>query len=113
MKNLIFAGSSMAINWSLDQAMISFDLAQVAYCGHERTPQHVFRGVTEGFVLTKVIYDPTYDVQGYIGYLPSDSSIYVTFRGTDSVLNTYIDGLFAKTAYNMWPECNCTIHTGF
>ena len=46
---------------------------------------HTFTGVTEGFITTKVVYDATYDVEGFIGVLPSDASIYVTFRGTDSV----------------------------
>ena len=74
---------------------------------------HTFTGPTEGFTLTKVIYNDTYDVEGYIGYLPSDNSIYVTFRGTDSAKNDYVDSLIDKTTYTMWPECNCTVHTGF
>ena len=74
---------------------------------------HTFTGVTEGFITTKVVYDATYDVEGFIGVLPSDASIYVTFRGTDSVLNTYVDGLIDKVAYSMWPECNCKVHMGF
>ena len=107
------ASAALALEWSVDQALISVDLSQVAYCGHELYPSHTFTGPTEGFILTKVIYDPTYDVNGYIGYLPSDNSIYVTFRGTDSELNTFIDSLAEKATYRMWPECNCSVHTGF
>ena len=74
---------------------------------------HTFTGPTAGFTLTKVIYNDTYDVEGYIGYLPSDNSIYVTFRGTNSAKNDYVDSLVDKTTYTMWPDCNCTVHTGF
>lgn len=107
------ASAAVAVEWSINQALISVNLSQVAYCGYELYPQYTFFGPSEGFVLTKVIYDPTYDVNGFIGYLPSDNSIYVTFRGTDSALNDYIDGLIEKTEYRMWPDCNCSVHTGF
>lgn len=100
-------------SWSVDQALISLDLARVAYCGYEHTASHVFTGATEGFDLTTVIYDDTYDIEGFVGVLPSDKAIYVTFRGTASSKNMYIDGLIQKSPYTMWPECeDCEVHTG-
>ena len=73
---------------------------------------HVFKGPTAGFVVTKVIYDPK-DTQGYIGYLPSDKSIYVVYRGSESTKNwiTNLDAI--KIPYTSFPECNCQVHKGF
>lgn len=55
-----------------------------------------------------------WDVEGYIGYLPSDSSIYVVFRGTDSLRNLIMDGDATSSDYEVVPECSgCKVHSGF
>jgi hypothetical protein len=74
---------------------------------------HKYIGTSEGFIPTKVIYNPSNDVNGFIGYLPSDNSIYVAFRGTESLENWMIDFDSSKTKYNLWPECDCEVHAGF
>jgi len=68
---------------------------------------HNYSGAALGFIPTKVIYNPSNDVNGFIGYLPSDSSIYVAFRGTESLDNWMVDFESFKTNYDVWPECNC------
>ena len=50
---------------------------------------------------------------GYIGYLPSDKSIYVTFRGSSSIKNWVTNLDAVKTSYTTFPECNCQVHKGF
>jgi predicted lipase len=51
------------------------------------------------------------DTNGYIGYTPSQSTIYVAFRGSESIKN-WVDNLDAiLTSY---PLCNkCEVHKGF
>jgi len=48
---------------------------------------HTFEQYAEGFVPTALIHDDLTDTSGYIGYMPSNNSIYVCFRGSDSVAN--------------------------
>jgi predicted lipase len=50
---------------------------------------------------------------GFVGYLPSDKSIYVVFRGSSSIRN-WITNLDAyKTPYTSYPACKCEVHKGF
>lgn len=74
---------------------------------------HVYSNETAGFVTTKVIYNKSKDVEGFVGYLPSDNSIYVAFRGSESLDNWLTDFNVDKDKYTMWPECDCKVHSGF
>lgn len=74
---------------------------------------HAYSGAALGFRPTKVIYNPVNDVNGYVGYLPSDDSIYVAFRGTESPQNWQIDFDSTLVNYDLFPECDCYIHRGF
>lgn len=67
----------------------------------------------DGFQLTKVIYNKKNDTNGFVGILPSDSSIYVVFRGSSSIDNWLSDLNFDKDKYTVWPECDCKVHSGF
>lgn len=99
--------------WNQTQAEISLWLSAAADCGWDKIQTHSFKGPTTGFVVTQVLHNPAKDTQGYVGYLPSDQSIYITFRGSESI-NNWITNLNAfKTAYASWPECNCQVHKGF
>ena len=68
---------------------------------------HAYSGAALGFIPTKVIYNPVNDVNGYVGYLPSDNSIYVAFRGTESSQNWQIDFDSTLINYDLFPECDC------
>ena len=63
--------------------------------------------------MTSVIDDPILETAGYIGYLPSDNSIYTIFRGSSNIPNWITDLDTAKTPYTYWPECGCEVHQGF
>jgi len=88
-------------------------LSAAAYCDKDHYQSHVFKGPTAGFVVTYVIYDARHDTQGYVGYLPADQSIYVVYRGSQS-MNNWISNLNAfKTPYTSFAECGCQVHKGF
>ena len=113
-------------------------LSAAAYCGSSSYRSHVFKGPTAGFVVTSIIEDISTDTEGksskdttisylsvgnmlcclffpvgFVGYLPSDKSIYVVFRGSSSIRN-WITNLDAyKTPYTSYPACKCEVHKGF
>ena len=73
--------------------------------GNYETTNFRYTADTADFVYTDTIYDPTNDTEGYVGYLPSDESIYVVFRGSVSAENWITDMDTLKTDYVIWPEC--------
>jgi hypothetical protein len=76
---LLAAASGYSFEYTDAQAQISLQLSQYAYCGVDAYLTMPFEYAAEGFVATKVLHNSIYDVQGYVGYLPSDKSIYVAF----------------------------------
>ena len=98
-----------AYAWTEDQAYISLHLSNYAYCNvaNYETTNFSYTQDTAGFMVTDVIYDSSNDTEGYVGYLPSDESIYVVFRGSVSADNWATDLDTVKTDYVIWPECNC------
>lgn len=118
MKTLISAlvlTSALAQNesWDYSQALISHELSLTAYCGIAEYQSHTFVAPAQDFVVSKVIYDKSNDIEGFVGYLPSDSSIYVVFRGTESLDNWLVDMDSFKSSFDEWPDCNCHVHSGF
>lgn len=103
------------LEFDYQQALISHNLSLTTYCTYLQYLSHDFTGsVAEGFVVTYPIHNNWNDLQGFVGYLPSDNSIWVAFRGTESWDNYWkidFDDIFMK--YDEFPECNCYVHTGF
>ena len=97
----------------ISKAEISLQLSLAAYCGKDKYTSYEFKSAADGFVVSIVVYDQSRDVEGFIGYLPSEQSLYIVFRGSESAENflTDFDGL--KDPYLDWPECNCEVHSGF
>ena len=90
------------------QARISLHLSQDAYCGKAVYLTQHYSGVLAGFVATKVISNLVDDVEGFVGYLPSDKSIYVVFRGSESIRNWITNLTVDKTNYTTFSDCtNC------
>lgn len=48
-----------------------------------------------------------------LGYLQSDQSIYIVYRGSFSARNWIVDLEAWKTEYTSFPECKCEVHKGF
>lgn len=99
--------------FSMPQANTSVWLSAATFCDKSTYLTRTFQGPTKGFVATYVIHEDVTDVTGFIGYLPSDKSIYVVFRGSSSIQNWISDLDALKTAYTSFPECNCQVHKGF
>lgn len=109
------SATTLATNkaYSSTEAAKSLQLSEYAYCGHSLYDQVTWGGAATGFVLKSTIYDIVDDTNGFIGYLPSDNSIYVVFRGSESILNWVTNLDTTKTAYTSYPDCNCEVHAGF
>lgn len=99
--------------FNLEEANKNLWLSAAAYCGADKIEAHTFKGPTAGFIVTNTIDDKK-DTQGFIGYLPSDQSIYVVFRGSSSIQNWITDLSVTKVAYEEYC-CGdaCLIHKGF
>lgn len=57
-------------------------LCAATYCAPSSYLSRTYLGPTKGFVPTYTIYDSRSDTNGFIGYLPSLSTIFVVFRGS-------------------------------
>lgn len=99
--------------WNETDAYVSLHLSNYAYCGHDMYASLDWQGDTTGFVYTKTIYNPDKDTEGFVGYLPSDNAIYVSFRGSSSLENWETNLNALQAPYVAWPECNCEVHNGF
>jgi hypothetical protein len=95
------------------QAYTTVYLSGAAYCGKDNYNSMLLAGPATGFVYKETLYDVKTDLQGYIGYIQSQKSIYVVIRGSSSILN-WIDDFEVKLVnYDSWPTCNCNVHYGF
>lgn len=114
-RNLLLAGSAMSaasassFDWTMGN--LTLNHAQNSYCDPTSYETRTYRGVLEGFVPTYTIDEENHDTHGYIGYHPGQQSIYVSFRGSESIQN-WIDNLDA--VLTDYPLCsNCEVHKGF
>lgn len=122
MKSTLFFAASMLASFSLAQesndvysdaqAHISLQLSQDAYCGSKAYLTQHYTGILAGFVATKVIANTANDVEGFVGYLPSDRSIFVVFKGSSASPTTWLSKLGStKTNYSTFGACyNCQVH---
>jgi len=100
-------------SYNLDQAQISVYLSGAAYCEKTDYSNMKLVGPAEGFIYETLLYDIKTDLQGFIGYLPSYKSIYVSLRGSSSKLNWMNDFEVKLVPYLSYPDCNCKVHNGF
>jgi len=102
----VLAASAVA-SYTDSLARIALQLSSNAYCDPTAYLTHTYENAAKGFVATKVLKQDLYGVAGYIGYLPSDKAIYVTFRGSVNIANWITNLDTTKDAYEAFPECNC------
>jgi predicted lipase len=88
-------------------------LSGAAYCGKENYKTMKLSGPATDFIVSEILYDSETDLQGYVGILKSKSTIYVVFRGSSSKLNWKADFEIIRTNYYTYPECKCSVHSGF
>lgn len=104
-----FSERNATFEWGF--ANTSVLLCAISYCDYRKLPRHNFSGYADTFNITKIINNVKHDSHGFIGYRPSDKTIYAVFRGTHSVVNFLDDLNFVTTAY---PYCTgCLVHFGF
>jgi len=111
---LILFLTTLLINaYDINQALTSVYLSGAAYCDKDTYKTMQIAGPASGFVYQDTLYDVKTDLQGFIGYLSSTKTIYVSIRGTSSILN-WLDDLEVKLVdYTTWPKCECNVHYGF
>jgi Lipase (class 3) len=99
--------------WDLNIANTAVWLSGASYCGMENYKTMQLGGPATNFQVTNVLYDEETDLQGYIGLLKSTRMMYVVFRGSSSRLNWRADFEIIRRDYDTYPECECSVHTGF
>lgn len=102
-------------SWTWDETVgrLNLNISNLAYCGYQNYANLDFQGDVEGFVVTKTIYNEEHDTEGFVGYLPSDESIYVAFRGSSSPENWVTNLDAVAVDYQEYPEWGCKVHRGF
>jgi len=85
--------------------------SESTYCNPATYLTRTPKGILAGFKATYIILDKLHDTNGYIGYTTSQSTIFVAFRGSESLSN-WISNLDA--VLTTYPLCaNCNVHAGF
>ena len=99
----------------INQVFTNVWLSGAAYCNKDNYKTMVLSGPATGFLYRDTLYDIKTDLQGYIGVLSSEKTIYIVFRGSSSILNWMDDFEMSLVPYDTYlSECNdCKIHNGF
>lgn len=106
----IFLMIVRGLSWETDAPTeASLWLSAAAYCDKSTYLTRTYKGPSSGFIPTYTIYDSRTDTTGYLGYLPSQNTIFVIFRGSVSWKNWASDLDVIKTNYTSYPECNCQV----
>lgn len=101
--------SAASFDWTMGNLTLYH--SQNSYCDVNSYETRVYKGLLEGFVPTFTINDPSHDTHGYIGYHAGQQTIYVSFRGSESIKN-WVDNLDA--ILTNYPLCTkCEVHKGF
>lgn len=106
---VILCFSETEFDWKLGNTTLH--LSSYSYCDANSYLSTEYIGFSTGFQPTYRIYNKLYDVNGFIGYNELDNSIYVVFRGTNS-LKDWIDDL--QIWMSLYPSCpGGYVHEGF
>jgi len=97
---------------TFERGQLAFELNLYNFCPVHQFSEMNFSGIAEGFVLTKTLKWEYYDVTGFIGYIDSRETIYVSMRGTMTKPNDDMNWDNTMTGYTTWPECDCRVHRG-
>ena len=99
--------------YDVHQSQISVWLSGAAYCDKEHYDSMIVGGPAHNFELAAILYDPKTDLQGFTGINKSEQTIYVAFRGSSSILNWIDDAEAVRITYDTFPDCDCSVHSGF
>lgn len=104
--------TSHQIKFDIMEATQHLSLSATAYCVSETLQSHNFHGPISDFILTSTYHED--DIEGFVGYLPSDTSIYVVFRGSSTIASWIVDVQVTLTNYeeNCCDSNSCQVHSG-
>eukprot|EP01039_Chlorochromonas_danica_P005439 gene5439-5987_t len=96
-------------DWTLGNTSVR--LSAVTYCPVESYLNRSYQGYLHDFQPVYPIFSKAFDVQGLIGFIPSQKMIYIAFRGTTSLIDWLND---FDTILVPYPPCQgCEVHQGF
>ena len=100
--------------FTYEQAHIPLAFSQAAYCRKANYLTQNYSGILAGFKATKVIENFKNGVEGFVGYLPSDNSIYIVYMGSETIENWLTNLNADKVHYTTFSDCyHCQVHDGF
>lgn len=114
--SLCLMGVASASSSSLDmnRATLALWHSENAYCSPETYLTRTNKvDALKGFVPTYHINNAMHDTEGYIGYTPEQATIYVVFRGSESISNWISDLDMVLITYDENGCSDCKIHQGF
>lgn len=100
-----------AATFDSDMGTTALYHSENAYCSPETYLTRTYTGKLAGFVPVYSVNDTAHDTQGYVGYTSSQSTIFVVFRGSESIKNwaSNIDAILTD-----YPVCEgCSVHKGW
>lgn len=106
---VLFQYCLASFDWTIGNTSVV--LSANAYCDLSGILTHQFSGYASGFQALATFEESSYDTQGYIGVMDSQKTIYVIFRGSESITD-WIDNL--DVVLTTYPYCkDCEVHKGF
>ena len=100
-----------AAGFDYDMGTTALYHAESAYCSPETYLTREYTGKLAGFVPVYSVNDTAHDTQGYIGYTSSQSTIFVAFRGSESIQN-WVSNI--NSVLMEYPGCDgCNVHKGW
>lgn len=99
-----------SFDWTMGNTTVMY--SEIAYCGNFDTRSYT--GLAKGFVLV-TSFDVD-DIVGFIGYNPNDKTIYISYRGSETISNwiTNLD-IVLSDCPSEWKSTvdGCEVHKGF
>jgi hypothetical protein len=105
-------GCRAIATYDQSEAYRSLYLSCAAFCDPATYSTKTYSQASiKGFNATLTIHDDHYGTYGFVGYLSSSTSIYVTYRGSEGWRNWMAD---LETTSMDFPYCSgCKVHHGF
>jgi hypothetical protein len=105
----VFGSRHLRQDWKLSNTSVW--LASTAYCPPDTYLTREYKGESIGFVPTHHISVKEDTTEGIVGYMPRMKTIFVSFRGSETVEN-WLDDI--SVGYTDYLGCNeCEVHKGF
>ena len=81
-KEMVFRADNGSLDIDVARQLSRYVAA--TYCNASRLPDWTCTRCEEGFTPRRVIFDPLWDLQGFVGWSDTLNAVVIAFRGTDS-----------------------------